>query len=127
VGRLVPRTDLHLRWCARCGWQGTVRVASGRRRAARASAGRVRRGAEPARDRVDIRRLEIDGQPWKVMVQCWAEEGRWLGRLLFVGPDGRARIEEETSIEGGSALEVLSTALAIPERTLAGRLRRATH
>lgn len=61
------------------------------------------------------------------MIQCWAEDGRWLGRLLFVGPDGQSHGEEHSSIEGDSALEVLSGALSIPDHALAGRIRRAIH
>lgn len=76
---------------------------------------------------MDIRRLDIDGHSWKVMVQCWAEGGRWVGRLLFVGPDGRACTDDDSTLQGGSAIEVLSTALSIPEQTLAGRIRRAIH
>jgi hypothetical protein len=39
--------------------------------------------------------------------------GRWLGRLLFIGPDGRACPDGDSELEGDSALEVLSAASAI--------------
>lgn len=118
-------TDMQLRWCLGCGWRGTVRV---RRAPAPVPTARPRTGGQSdGPDRVDIRRLEIDGRSWKVMVQCWAEGGRWVGRLLFVGPDGRACTDEDSTLEGGSAIDVLSTALSIPEQTLAGRIRRAIH
>jgi hypothetical protein len=129
LSTLTRKHDVQRRWCLTCGWQGSARVpkppAPARRdRRPRPASPSAR---ESARDRVDIRRLEIDGSPWQVMVQCWAEEGRWVGRFLFVGPDGRACMEEGFSLEGGSAIEVLSSALSVPEKTLAGRLRRAIH
>jgi hypothetical protein len=127
LSRIFRSSELHLRWCLTCGWRGTARVQRAplpvRQPGHRAPATRD----QAAADHVDIRRLDIDGRPWKVMVQCWAEEGRWIGRLLFIGPDGSARMEEQCSIEGGSALEVLSSALSIPDQTLAGRIRRAIH
>ncbi len=118
----LSSTDVQLRWCLGCGWRGTARVR-------RESPAPTRRRVAPDRspDRVDIRRLDIDGHSWKVMVQCWAEGGRWVGRLLFVGPDGRACTDDDSTLQGGSAIEVLSTALSIPEQTLAGRIRRAIH
>jgi hypothetical protein len=119
-------TRLQKRWCLNCGWHGTVRLA---RAPAPAGHPAVRRvpGGRPPSDQVDIRRLEIDGHRWKVMVQCWSEGERWVGRLLFVGPNGQSCIDESTSLEGDSALEVLSSALSIPEQALAGRIRRAIH
>lgn len=122
--------DIQRRWCLGCGWQGTARLprppAPPRRRNRRPGAP-ARPTRNRSRDRVDIRRLDVDGAPWKVMVQCWAEDGRWVGRFLFVGPDGRSCMEEGSSLEGGSAIEVLSSALSVPEQALAGRLRRAIH
>jgi hypothetical protein len=127
LSTMFRSTELQRRWCLTCGWCGTARI----QRAPIPVRDRGRRAPvlrdEAAADHVDIRRLDIDGRPWKVMVQCWAEEGRWIGRLLFIGPDGHARMEEHCSIEGGSALEVLSSALSIPDQTLAGRIRRAIH
>jgi hypothetical protein len=119
-------TELQRRWCVRCGWQGTVRLD---RAPAPAGHPAVRRvgGRRAPSDQVDIRRLEIDGHRWKVMVQCWSEGDRWVGRLLFVGPNGQSCLDESSSLEGDSALEVLSSALSIPEQALAGRIRRAIH
>jgi hypothetical protein len=120
-------SELHLRWCLTCGWRGTARIQRAPIPIRQAGRRAPTLRDQAAADHVDIRRLDIDGRPWKVMVQCWAEEGRWIGRLLFIGPDGHARMEEQSSIEGGSALEVLSSALSIPDQTLAGRIRRAIH
>ena len=74
-------------------------------------------------DGIDIRRLDIGGSDWRVRLQCWSENEHWVGRLHFIGPEGRTCMEERFSITGRSALEVLSRALTLPERTLAGRLR----
>lgn len=124
VSAPLRSNDVQLRWCLGCGWQGTARVRRAPPPAVRRSRGeRETQGT----DRVDIRRLDIDGHSWKVMVQCWAEGGRWVGRLLFIGPDGRACTDDDSSLEGRSAIEVLSCALSIPEQTLAGRIRRAIH
>lgn len=120
LNRALRTTELQVRWCMTCGWRGTARLP-------RVPAPVGRPDRSPGADHVDIRHLEIDGQPWKVTVRCWSEEGRWLGQLMFIAPDGRACMEEESSLEGTSALEVLSTALALPDQTLAGRLRRAIH
>jgi hypothetical protein len=119
---LLPSTQLQRRWCMGCGWQGVARL----RRSVHPPS-RVTSSREQTRDQVDIRRLEIDGRTWKVMIQCWAEGGHWLGRLLFVGPDGQSHKEEQSSIQGDSALEVLAGALSIPDKALAGRIRRAIH
>jgi hypothetical protein len=58
------------------------------------------------------------------MVECWAEGGRWLARLIFVDPGGQTWADERW-FEGDSAVAVISQAFSLPERTLAGRLRRA--
>lgn len=122
---LFRSEDIHRRWCPACGWSG----------AARLSCQVAIHPSEPgdesafqvvgAGDSVDIRHVEVAGSDWRVMVQCWEASGRWVGRLLFVGPGGRAWMEEDWSISGRTALEVLSRALAIPEESLSGRLRRA--
>jgi hypothetical protein len=125
--RALRSTELQRRWCLTCGWQGTIRVRRAPLPAHRAARLPRPRRDVPAADRVDVRYLDIDGHEWRVMVQCWAENGRWIGRLLFVGPDGQARLEEQSLLEGGSALEVLSTALSIPDQALAGRIRRVIH
>lgn len=127
VSALMPASEVQRRWCLTCGWHGTARLRRGPVPGRRSDSAHLPRWPGHQTERVDIRRLDIDGLPWKVTVQCWAEEGRWVGRFLFVGPDGRACMEEDSSLEGGSAIEVLSSALSIPEQTLAGRIRRAIH
>jgi hypothetical protein len=103
-----------------CGWRGTT-VDRGRAIApVRIASGRGAAVHEP--DRVDLRTLEVDGHPWRVMLECWAEGGRWLARLVFVAPGGQV-CADQRSLEGDSVLEVISQAFRLPEQTLAGRLR----
>lgn len=123
---LVRSHEIHRRWCPACGWSGSARLASpthipSPHEPEQSSGIRV----IGAGDTVDVRQVEVAGSHWRVMVQCWRAGGRWVGRLLFVGPGGRAWMEEDWSIAGHSALDVLSRALAIPESSLSGRLRRA--
>ena len=120
--RLLRQEELHLRWCMRCGWRGTARIH--RLAVPRDRSGRAHPARSPGADRVDVRSIDLDGSPWRVMVECWAEAGRWKARLVFVAPGGQACNDRRT-FEGPSAVAVISQAFAIPEPTLAGRLRRA--
>jgi hypothetical protein len=131
AGKLFPRSDIQLRWCAGCCWQGAVRLPGP---VATRSDAPIPPATDAATDtpqqlgeQVEIRQIRIDGRRWDVLLDCWAEGGRWLGRFFFREPGGRSCMEEEPSIEGQSAIEVLSTALATPDAHLAGRLRRAIH
>jgi hypothetical protein len=108
-----------------CGWQGTVRL--GRELALRGAPSSLAArdaGAAAQADRVDLRTLDVDGDSWRVMVECWAEDGRWLARLVFVAPGGQV-CADQRALEGSTVLEVLSQAFRLPEQTLAGRLRRS--
>lgn len=119
ASRVIGRT-LHLRWCVSCGWQGTARMGPLRPHFSARSAGDGAAGA----DRVDLRTLDVDGDPWRVMIECWAENGRWVARLVFIAPGGRV-CADQRSLEGSTVLEVISQAFSLPEQTLAGRLRRS--
>jgi hypothetical protein len=121
LSRLVPGAEFQRRWCPGCLWEGTVRAPPPERST------RAAPMAARAADQVDIRQLYIDGRAWKVMVECWADGGRWLGRFVFVGPDGHPHVDDQSSLEGDSALEILSSALSMPDQALAGRIRRTTH
>lgn len=114
----VLRRSLHSRWCMTCGWRGTILGRSAAPVRGRSAA----RVAVPEPDRVDLRTLVVDGYSWRVMLECWAEGGRWLARLVFVAPGGQV-CADQSSLEGDSVLEVISQAFRLPEQTLAGRLR----
>jgi hypothetical protein len=120
----MARQDLHERWCMSCGWQGTVRLEREPLSTTSPSLAARSQGAAAGADRVDLRTLDVDGHSWRVMVECWAEDGRWLARLVFVAPGGQV-CADQRSLEGKSVLEVLSQAFRLPEQTLAGRLRRS--
>jgi hypothetical protein len=123
ASRLMRRGDVQLRWCLDCVWRGTARIAS-RPVAQLETARPTRAPTPPAPDRVDVRALHVNGAAWRVMVECWAEGGRWLARLVFIDPDGQSWLDER-SFEGDSAVAVISQAFSLPEPILAGRLRRA--
>ncbi len=126
VSFLSRRHDLHHRWCPACTWKGTVRLAN---------SASVPFGDSPdasvmappagVGESVEVRHVDVAGHRWRVMVQCWQTRNGWVGRLLFVGPDGHAWMEADWSIKGRSVPEVLAHALTIPEHSLSGRLRRA--
>lgn len=123
---------LHLRWCSTCTWQGTVRLTA-ELAATEPSPWRppaVPRPVTPRRPTrpggVNIRCVQIDGDEWQVQVQCWAEGPNWRGRMIFVGPAGRAWCVYDPQLQGDSALEVLSVAQSLPDDALVGRIRRAS-
>lgn len=123
ASRVLKREVVQRRWCMGCGWQGTVRLRPDLAPAF-APVGSPA-PATPDLEWMDLRTLTLDGHAWRVKLECWCEAGVWRARLVFVAPGGRTWLDQG-SIEGGSAGEVIGRALRLPERTLAGRLRRAT-
>lgn len=123
--RLLRRAELHARWCPSCEWQGTVRLFRTRPLSSPAVAAPVAE-ADRSQDGLDIRRIEIDGDSWRVRLQCWQSEREWVGRLSFLGPDGQLWREDGFSLQGRTPAEVLARALTIPERSLAGRIRKTS-
>lgn len=128
ASRVLRQEVLQLRWCPACEWTGAARLprpmttpapapAAAPSRAARTS------GGSPG---LEIRRTRIDGDPWRVRLQCWAEDGTWRGRLFFVSPTGRFWVDDRPCLTGESALQVLSQALSMPDQALAGRIRKVT-
>lgn len=122
---LHPRTTLHRRWCMDCGWEGVVRIPIPSRHA-----GMQRPPAQPVKavqrttQTLDVRSLDVDGAPWRVMLQCWGNTGVFYGRLVFVGPSGRLWLDAIESFSGSNQSDVLGQALSLPEGLLESRLRR---
>lgn len=123
LSRALPRDELHARWCPSCAWVGTARLARALPMPLATPAAPI--VPSPHAAGVEVRHLDLDGGAWHVRVECWAEGGSWRGRLLFVGPGGHAWTDGRPPLTGGSALDVLSQVLALPDRTLAGRIRKA--
>lgn len=126
LSRALRHVEMHARWCPSCEWSGSALIARPAPVPARPAAHPLALAAAPALDGVEIRRIDFDGDPWHVRLQCWAEDGAWRGRLLFVAPGGRACAEEEGLLTGSTALHVLSQVLALPDQALVGRIRKAT-
>lgn len=135
VDRANPFSALHRRWCLCCGWEGTCRLARRRREPAEARTTKVTVQRGDARRRVvkdsasgtqtlDVRSLEVDGTPWRVMLQCWKNTDLFYGRFVFVGPTGRLWLDSVESFAGTNENDVLGQALSLPDGTLARRLRK---
>lgn len=119
---LRRRTPLHRRWCLECGWEGTARVP-----AAPAPGGRpqlIPPATRHTTQTLDVRSLEVDGSPWRVMLQCWGNTGVFYGRLVFVAPSGRLWLDGVQSFSGSDQHDVLGQAQSLPQGLLENRLRR---
>lgn len=134
VGRWLRRQSLQSRWCPSCEWSGTVRVV---RSPLASRPPHVGLEAPPpstsvAEDPVavpsglQVRCIRMDDDAWRVQLECWAEDGAWRGRLLFVGPGGRAWTDGRPDLTGRSAMDVFSQVLSLSDRALVGRIRKAT-
>lgn len=122
--RFLRGTELHRRWCLSCGWDGIARVSPSGWVLGTTGPGEAGQGSTgEGEDAVELCDLEVDGEAWRVLLQCWSEGGRWHGRLLFTAPSGRTWPDPLQSFDGDSVNEVLGQALALPEHTLTDRLR----
>jgi len=139
VSWLMRNRELQSRWCLVCGWVGISRLS--RSTPARlppappptSPATPSRSGPQRRRsiavapgksgEAVNLRDLEVDGSPWRVLLQCWCDAELWYGRLLFIAPTGRLWVDTMEPFSGASPGEVMGQALALPDRTLACRLR----
>jgi hypothetical protein len=125
---LHPRTRLERRWCLECGWEGTARVAVLTRhdltRGKATPTMQTVKAVQRTTQTLDVRSLEVDGAPWRVMLQCWGNTGVFYGRLVFVAPSGRLWLDAVESFSGSNQLDVLGQALSLPEVLLESRLRR---
>src|SRR5690606_401612 len=121
------RAHLHRRWCMECGWEGTVRLTVPPRRSIilrTAAPEQVVKAVHRTTQTLDVRSLDVDGAPWRVMLQCWGNTGVFYGRLVCVGPSGRLWLDAAESFSGSNRSDVLGQALALPETLLETRLRR---
>ena len=134
LNRACRQDVLQRRWCVFCGWEGLARGAAAveltpapvQEPPVRASTLPPELTEPEAADPVaalSVRRLEVDGRPWRVLLQLWPASQRWRGRLLFVGPAGQRCADNIQALDGGSPDDLLGQARAVPERTLAGRVR----
>jgi hypothetical protein len=130
-----PHSVLQRRWCLCCGREAVVRrprvrlplppaIPGGSAR------GRVPSGPPPAgsarrtpTQTLDVRALDVDGAPWRVMLQCWTARDLTYGRLLFVSPSGRLWLDAVETISAGREGDVLGQARSLPEPVLARRLK----
>src|SRR5687768_14607885 len=83
--------SLQRRWCVTCGWQGVARISDPQLVPAVATHSPIR--VHPSRDvRTEpVRTLGFGGMQWRVLLQCWQEDGQYCGQLLFIGPAGLLR------------------------------------
>lgn len=130
ASRVLRGEELQRRWCLMCGWEGVARLPVEREEPP-SSAPESRPRKRPSiavapgssGEAVNLRSLEVDGSAWRVLLQCWHDADQWYGRLLFIAPSGRLWVDTVEPFYGASAEEVLDQALALPDRTLALRLR----
>jgi hypothetical protein len=121
---LHPLASVQRRWCIDCGWEGVCRV--GRRTAEDpAQAPATTQVREQCwTQTLTVRSLNVDGAPWRVMLQCWNATGLYYGRFVYVAPTGRLWLDAVETFNGANEKEVLGQALLLPERHLENRLRR---
>jgi hypothetical protein len=124
LDRINPLASLQRRWCMECGWEGVARVGE--------SAGAGPRAVEPVHEprpalaptqTLTVRALDVDGAPWRVMLQCWNTTGLYYGRFVFVAPSGRLWLGAVEPFSGESEREVLVQARSLPDGQLERRLR----
>lgn len=114
--RIHQGFSIQRRWCPACEWDGYARGVMVRLP--------LPLYAEPYPRRTQqVRNLELGGRNWRVMLESWREEGRFYGRLVFVGPSGKLWSDPTAAFSGPSQHEVLGQALSLSDRLLAYRLR----
>jgi hypothetical protein len=78
---------------------------------------------ETSAQTLELCNLEIDGRPWRVLLQSWCDISRWYGRILYVGTSGKLCADPGDPFSGRSYHDVLGQALGMSEQMLANRLR----
>ncbi len=136
--RLRRLPPLQRRWCPACGWEGLARPHPAAAPPAPvlphgshdddeappvAAPGQV--APADAGMNVELREVTTNGEAFRALLRCRAEGRAWHGRLVFVDRTGTARAERVEAFHGASIGDLLAQALALPEHSLARRLRRA--
>lgn len=117
AARILPGFRLQRRWCPACEWdgyaygEGVVLVAA------------LARTEVAPPEMQPVRTLELGGRAWRVMLESWREQGRFYGRLRFIGPSGKSWTDPAASFSAPTHHEVLGQALSLSDRLLAYRLR----
>ncbi|HUP90059.1 MAG TPA: hypothetical protein VM100_11930 [Longimicrobiales bacterium] len=114
--RVYNDFPLQHRWCPTCEWDGYAHIATSR-------VSLPLFIEPPGRRTQQLRKLEIGGREWRVMLESWRERGRCFGRLNFIGPSGKLWSDPLPAFNAPTQHEVLSQALALSDRLLAYRLR----
>jgi len=146
-----PRTGviLHRRWCMSCRWEGVTRLPAqspavaqrvprmdvplrvSRKRPVAPAAlpgdpGNATQAGGPrtATQTLDVRSVTVDGNAFRVMLQCWHRTGLFYGRFVFVAPSGRLWLDGVEAFTGSNQNEVLGQARSLTDGLLENRLRK---
>lgn len=120
--RIWRDSSLQRRWCTNCEWVGFARLHRAPLAPAFPSGTGVRMSARGCRTE-PLRTLQFGGTEWRVLVQCWQEQERTLGRLLFVGPAGRFWRDATDPFAGATRSDVVQQALGLSDGLLTYRLK----
>ncbi|MGH7470182.1 MAG: hypothetical protein ACRENP_19725 [Longimicrobiales bacterium] len=127
IGRLLDRLRLRSaiqrRWCVRCGWEGFARL--GRELAHATGEFNLFAAAPPTSGcRTEpVRTLRLGEVQWRVLLQCWQDQGWYFGQLIFLGPAGHLQRDPLHPLTGPTRRDVFDQALALSDRLLAYRLK----
>lgn len=130
VSAVKPGAALQRRWCPTCRWEGLCRledrptpVLPDPTESSPRSGHHPSSTTDPIGQAIDLRRIDVDGRQWQVLLQTWCDSKRWYGRLLFAGPSGKLWPDRSETFSGSSPLDVLGQVLALPDGVLTSRLR----
>jgi hypothetical protein len=120
--KIIFARSLQRRWCVTCGWLGAARVTTA---LVPALASNAFASSHPVRAcRTEpVRVLRFSGMQWRVLLQCWQENGLYCGQLLFIGPAGHLRRDPKHPFKGPSRAAIVDQALALSDGLLTYRLR----
>jgi hypothetical protein len=117
--RQLRRGPVQRRWCPVCGWEGFCKLPEGYT-GLEHGAPRIE---QPGGATIELRRLEVDGRPWRVLMRCWCDSERWYGQLFFSAASGRLLEDSNGPLSGASPDEILSQAQRLPDASLTCRVR----